>query len=75
MEARCEANAILLPAVSDKLRNNLIEIKNYSLHFLDGDPKEKIDKSNVRTFDNMTIDKDAYTLTIKKQTPCRVDFT
>jgi hypothetical protein len=56
MEARCEANALLLPAVSNKLRNSLVGIKNYSLHFITGAPKKKIDESNVRTFDNMTID-------------------
>ena len=56
-----EANAILLPTVSNKVRHNHAEIEDYFVNFLAKGPKGSIDESNVRTFGEVAINSGIYT--------------
>jgi len=58
-----EANAILLPTVSNKVRHNHPEIEDYFVHFLAKGPQGKIDEANVRTFGELAINSGVYTFT------------
>lgn len=54
-------DAILLPTVSNKVRHNHAEIKDYFVHFLAKGPEGKIDESNVRMFGDLAINSGVYT--------------
>jgi uncharacterized protein (TIGR02246 family) len=54
-------DAILLPTLSNKVRHNHAEIKDYFEHFLPKGPKGKIDESNVRLFGDVAINSGVYT--------------
>lgn len=60
-----EYNAILLPTVSNKVRHNHEEIKEYFVHFLAKEPVGKIDEANIRTFGDIAINSGIYTFTFK----------
>lgn len=58
------ADAILLPTVSNKVRHNHEEIRDYFVNFLAKKPQGVIDEANVRLLgDNLAINSGVYTFT------------
>ena len=70
-----EHDAILLPTLSNKVRHNHDEIKDYFVHFLAKDPVGKIDESNVRIFDDIAINSGIYTFSFKDGSSAQARFT
>ncbi|MDG2079164.1 MAG: SgcJ/EcaC family oxidoreductase [Pseudomonadales bacterium] len=70
-----EANAILLPTVSNKVRHNHEEIEDYFVHFLAKGPQGKIDETNVRVFSDIAINSGVYTFSFKDQSSVQARFT
>ena len=70
-----EHDAILLPTLSNKVRHNHDEIKDYFVHFLAKDPVGKIDESNVRIFDDIAINSGVYTFSFKDGSSAQARFT
>jgi uncharacterized protein (TIGR02246 family) len=60
-------DAILLPTVSNKVRHNHEEIKDYFVHFLENKPVGKINEQNIRTYGDVAINSGVYTFTLTKQ--------
>lgn len=54
-------DAVLLPTVSNQVRRNRQEIKDYFQMFLTRRPKGRIDWSNIRIFDDIAINSGIYT--------------
>ena len=52
-----EYNAILLPTISNQVRHNHVEIRDYFKSFLAKGPKGVINESNVRTFGDVAMPK------------------
>ena len=69
------SNAILLPTVSDQVRHNREEIKDYFAHFIQKGPVGSIDESNLRTFGLLAINSGVYTFTFKDGTSVQARFT
>ena len=69
------ADAILLPTVSNQVRHNHAEIKDYFVHFLAKGPQGKIDESNVRIFGELAINSGVYTFTFKDGVTVQARFT
>jgi uncharacterized protein (TIGR02246 family) len=59
--AQYAPDAILLPTVSNRVRHNHAEIKDYFEHFLAKGPNGKIDEANVRQFGDVAINSGVYT--------------
>ena len=59
-------DAILLPTVSNKVRHNLAEVKDYFQNFLKLKPQGVINERNVRVFDEVAIDSGIYTFSLIK---------
>jgi uncharacterized protein (TIGR02246 family) len=57
-------NGVLLPTVSNQVRRNHDEIKDYFVQFLKLKPMGKINQQNIRTFCNIAIDSGIYTFTV-----------
>ncbi len=53
-------NAILLPTVSNKVRHNHGEIRDYFEHFLQKKPSGNIVEHNIRLFDDLAINSGVY---------------
>lgn len=61
-------DAILLPTVSNRVRHNHDEIKDYFEHFLDKKPVGKLDEQNVRLLGNdIAINSGIYTFTLNHE--------
>ncbi len=56
-------NGILLPTVSNKVRHNHEEIRDYFVHFLAKNPSGQIDESNIRVYNDIAINSGVYTFT------------
>jgi len=69
------SNAILLPTVSNRVRHNHEEIKDYFVHFLQNGPVGAIDESNVRTFGQLAINSGIYTFSFKDGNSVQARFT
>ena len=69
------SNAILLPTMSNLVRHNHAEIKDYFVHFLQNGPVGVINESNVRTFDQLLINSGIYTFSFKDGTALPARFT
>lgn len=54
-------DAILLPTLSNKVRHNHPEIKDYFDHFLEAGPRGSIDEANVRVFGDVAVNSGTYT--------------
>lgn len=54
-------NGILLPTVSNQVRHNHAEIRDYFVHFLAKKPKGTINESNIRRYGDIAIDSGVYT--------------
>jgi uncharacterized protein (TIGR02246 family) len=61
------ADAILLPTVSNKIRRNHAEIKQYFEHFLNYKPVGKINEQHIRIYKPLAINSGLYTFTLTKQ--------
>ena len=74
--ANYAADAILLPTVSNKVRHNPAEIRDYFVHFLEKKPKGKIVERNIRfPAPNVAIDSGLYVFdTTGGQVPARYTF-
>ena len=70
-----EKDAILLPTISNKVRHNHKEIKDYFILFQENDPSGKIDESNVRNIGNITIHSGLYTFTFKDHSKVQARYT
>lgn len=57
--------AILEPTVSNRVRHNREEIRDYFVHFLARGPSGKIDESNVRIYGGLAINSGCYTFRFK----------
>lgn len=68
-------DAVLLPTVSDKVRHNHDEIKDYFDHFLQLDPVGRIDEHNVRVFGDVAINSGVYTFEVNSGEPVQARFT
>ncbi len=60
-------DAILLPTVSNKVRHNHAEIRDYFVHFLEIKPRGTINERNIRLFGDTVIDSGIYTFNGVKQ--------
>ena len=69
------SDAILLPTVSNKVRHNHDEIEDYFVHFLAKVPQGIIDESNVRIFDDLSINSGVYTFTFNDGAKVQARFT
>ncbi len=58
------SDAILLPTISNKVRHNSQEMKDYFEHFLQQKPVGKIDEQNIRIYCDVAIDSGRYTFSI-----------
>ncbi|ADH87180.1 SgcJ/EcaC family oxidoreductase [Desulfurivibrio alkaliphilus] len=54
-------NGILLPTVSNQVRHNHAEIRDYFVHFLAKKPKGTINESNIRVYNDIAINSGVYT--------------
>ncbi len=73
------SDAVLLPTVSNKMRRNHAEIRDYFEGFLRKAPRGVVNESSVRDFGDLAIHSGIYTfeLTTDGQTsevPCRFTF-
>jgi uncharacterized protein (TIGR02246 family) len=59
-------DAILLPTVSNKVRHNLAEVKDYFQNFLKLKPRGAINERHIRMFDEVAIDSGVYTFSLFK---------
>lgn len=53
-------DAVLLPTVSNKVRHNHGEIRDYFEHFIQKNPSGNLIEHNIRIFDNMAINSGVY---------------
>ncbi|MGV8171434.1 MAG: SgcJ/EcaC family oxidoreductase [Candidatus Woesearchaeota archaeon] len=58
------ADAILIPTISNKIRHNHKDIKDYFEHFLTKKPVGIIDEENIRIFGDIAINSGLYTFDI-----------
>ena len=69
-------DAILLPTVSNQVRHNHTEIRDYFVAFLAKEPQGIIDESNVRFLaDNLAINSGVYTFTFGNGDSVTARFT
>lgn len=70
-----ESDAILLPTVSNQVRHNHDEIKDYFVNFLALKPVGQIDESNIRLLGELAIHSGVYTFTFKGNASAQARFT
>ena len=70
-----DENAILLPTISNKIRHNHDEIKDYFIHFLTKEPRGEINESNIRIFGDMAINSGIYTFSFNDGSSVQARFT
>lgn len=69
-------NAILLPTVSNRVRHNHAEIRDYFVSFLAKQPQGVIDEANVRFLaDDLVINSGVYTFTFGNGDQVSARFT
>lgn len=70
------SDAILVPTMSNRVRHNHEEIKDYFLGFLKRDPSGIIDEANVRLFGDIAINSGRYTFSFGngESVPARFTF-
>ena len=62
-------DAILLPTVSNQVRHNYEEIRDYFVKFLGLQPEGKIEEQNIRIFCDVAIDSGIYSFTLRNFQP------
>lgn len=70
-----DADAILLPTVSNQVRHNHAERVDYFVNFLAKGPVGKIDEANVRIWGDLAINSGIYTFTFKDGSVVPARFT
>ena len=76
MTALYAENAILLPTVSNRVRHNHAEIRDYFVSFLAKQPQGVIDEANVRFLaDDLVINSGVYTFTFGNGDQVSARFT
>jgi uncharacterized protein (TIGR02246 family) len=53
--------AILLPTVSNSVRHNHTEIRDYFIHFMAKKPRGRIDEANIRIYGGIAVNSGVYT--------------
>lgn len=69
------ADAILLPTISNKVRHDHEEIRDYFELFLAKGPKGVIDEANVRVFGDLAINSGLYTFSFADGSVVAARFT
>ncbi|MCF7919710.1 MAG: SgcJ/EcaC family oxidoreductase [Ignavibacteriales bacterium] len=69
------AEAILLPTMSNLVRRNHDEIKDYFVHFCENSPKGTILVSNVRIYGQIAINSGIYEFTFQDGSAVKARFT
>jgi uncharacterized protein (TIGR02246 family) len=69
------ADAILLPTVSNSVRRNRAEIRDYFERFCARGPQGVIDEANVRFFGDIAINSGVYTFVLADGGTLRARFT
>ena len=64
-----------VPTMSNLVRHNPQEIKDYFIHFLQKQPVGVIDEANVRKFGQLAINSGKYTFTFADGTSVPARFT
>jgi uncharacterized protein (TIGR02246 family) len=54
-------DAILVPTVSNKVRHNHLEIRDYFVHFMKSNPVGKIVESDIRIYGEIAVNSGLYT--------------
>jgi uncharacterized protein (TIGR02246 family) len=77
--ANYSPDAVLLPTVSNQVRNTPEKIKDYFTGFLQNQPVGVINEKNVRIYCNLAINSGIYTFTLTRdgqsqQVPARYSF-
>ena len=67
--------AILLPTMSNKVRHNHDEIKDYFVHFVANKPVGEILESNIRDYGQLVINSGIYKFTFQDGLLVRARFT
>lgn len=67
--------AILVPTMSNKVRHNHEEIKDYFVHFLANKPVGDILESNIRDFGEIVINSGIYQFTFQDGSAVKARFT
>lgn len=72
-------DAVLLPTVSNQVRHDHAEIRDYFVSFCAKNPRGIVNESNVRTFGDLAIHSGVYTFDLTTdgkttQVPCRFSF-
>lgn len=62
--ANYDTDAVLLPTMSNQMRINPAEIRDYFVHFLANKPVGKIDSRNLRIGCDVAVDTGLYTFTL-----------
>ena len=68
-------DAILLPTVSNQVRHDHAEIRDYFVHFLAKGPNGAIDEANVRIFGDIAINSGIYTFSLADGSAVQARFT
>lgn len=72
-------DAVLLPTVSNQVRHNHAEIRDYFVNFLKKHPRGVVNESNVRDYGDVASNAGVYTFDlttdgVTAQVPCRFTF-
>ena len=67
--------AILLPTLSNKVRHNHNEIKDYFLNFLSKKPVCSVEEHNIRIYGNVAINSGIYAFSFGDGSAARARFT
>ena len=68
-------DAILHPTLSNEVRHNHAEIRDYFVHFIAKDPVGVINEANLREINGVLINSGVYTFTLGDSTSVRARFT
>jgi uncharacterized protein (TIGR02246 family) len=72
-------DAILLPTISNRVRHNHAELKEYFNQLLESKPTCKMNEQHIRAFDDLALNSGTYTYTLTKngkqvEVPARFTF-
>lgn len=70
-----EADAVLLPTISNKVRHNHDEIEDYFIQFLENAPKGEINESNIQALGEIIIHSGIYTFSFKDDSEVQARFS
>lgn len=70
-----EEQGLLLPTLSDKVRSNRTEMKDYFVDFLTGAPQAKINEFNIKMSGDLAVNSGVYTFTFSTRPSVKARFT